>query len=109
VQSAGSINRAASASRRERCSDCSNTGKTAETQAPLVDVSLSTLCGRAGATYDLQRATRFTWRCAYDHGQLFTFNMFLRERILFARRRWRAQRCARRCARSPVPNADRSI
>ena len=32
-------------------------------------------------THDLQRATRFTyWRCAYDHGQLFTFNMFLREK-----------------------------
>ena len=32
-------------------------------------------------TYDLQRSTRFTyWRCANDHGQLFTFNMFLREK-----------------------------
>ena len=32
-------------------------------------------------TYDLQRSTRFTyWRCANDHGQLFTFNQFLREK-----------------------------
>jgi hypothetical protein len=32
-------------------------------------------------TYDLQRSTRFTyWRCSNDYGQLFTFNMFLREK-----------------------------
>ncbi len=39
-------------------------------------------CARALAlTYDLQRSTRFTyWRCADDHGQLFTFNQFLREK-----------------------------
>jgi hypothetical protein len=39
-------------------------------------------CGGALAlTYDLQRSTRFTyWRCATDHGQLFTFNHFLREK-----------------------------
>jgi hypothetical protein len=37
--------------------------------------------GALALTYDLQRATRFTfWRCANDHGQLFTFNMFLREK-----------------------------
>ena len=37
--------------------------------------------GALGLTYDLQRATRFTyWRCANDHGQLFTFNQFLREK-----------------------------
>ncbi len=43
------------------------------------------LCPRCSTaltlTYDLQRATRFTfWRCANDHGQLFTFNQFLREK-----------------------------
>jgi hypothetical protein len=32
-------------------------------------------------TFDMQRSTRFTyWRCADDHGQLFTFNHFLREK-----------------------------
>jgi len=32
-------------------------------------------------TYDLQRATRFTyWRCANEHGQLITFHHFLREK-----------------------------
>ena len=32
-------------------------------------------------TYDLQRATRFTyWRCGNDHGQLITFHHFLREK-----------------------------
>lgn len=32
-------------------------------------------------THDLQRSTRFTyWRCGNDHGQLFTFNQFLREK-----------------------------
>ncbi len=37
--------------------------------------------GALALTYDLQRATRFTfWRCASDHGQLFTFNQFLREK-----------------------------
>jgi hypothetical protein len=37
--------------------------------------------GALALTYDLQRATRFTyWRCARDHGQLFTFNQFLREK-----------------------------
>jgi hypothetical protein len=37
--------------------------------------------GALALTYDLQRATRFTyWRCANDHGQLFTFNQFLREK-----------------------------
>ena len=37
--------------------------------------------GALALTYDLQRATRFTfWRCADDHGQLFTFNQFLREK-----------------------------
>jgi hypothetical protein len=37
--------------------------------------------GSLALTYDLQRSTRFTyWRCANDHGQLFTFNMFLREK-----------------------------
>lgn len=42
-------------------------------------------CPRCGGplalTYDLQRSTRFTyWRCGNDHGQLFTFNQFLREK-----------------------------
>jgi hypothetical protein len=37
--------------------------------------------GALALTYDLQRSTRFTyWRCANDHGQLFTFNQFLREK-----------------------------
>jgi hypothetical protein len=37
--------------------------------------------GELALTYDLQRSTRFTyWRCASDHGQLFTFNHFLREK-----------------------------
>jgi hypothetical protein len=37
--------------------------------------------GELALTYDLQRSTRFTyWRCANDHGQLFTFNHFLREK-----------------------------
>lgn len=37
--------------------------------------------GALALTYDLQRSTRFTyWRCADDHGQLFTFNQFLREK-----------------------------
>jgi hypothetical protein len=37
--------------------------------------------GALALTYDLQRATRFTfWRCANDQGQLFTFNQFLREK-----------------------------
>lgn len=32
-------------------------------------------------TYDLQRATRFTyWRCGSDGGQLITFNQFLRQK-----------------------------
>jgi len=58
-------------------------GKTAgNARAPLASTFRCPRCADALAlTYDLQRATRFTyWRCAYDHGQLFTFNMFLREK-----------------------------
>ncbi len=37
--------------------------------------------GELTLTFDMQRSTRFTyWRCANDHGQLFTFNHFLREK-----------------------------
>jgi hypothetical protein len=51
-------------------------------RTPLASSFRCPRCADALAlTYDLQRATRFTyWRCAYDHGQLFTFNMFLREK-----------------------------
>jgi hypothetical protein len=51
-------------------------------RTPLASTFRCPRCAEALAlTYDLQRATRFTyWRCAYDHGQLFTFNMFLREK-----------------------------
>ena len=51
-------------------------------RTPLASTFRCPRCADALAlTYDLQRATRFTyWRCAYDHGQLFTFNMFLREK-----------------------------
>ena len=51
-------------------------------RTPLASTYRCPRCSDALAlTYDLQRATRFTyWRCANDHGQLFTFNMFLREK-----------------------------
>jgi hypothetical protein len=51
-------------------------------RTPLASTFRCPRCADALAlTYDLQRATRFTyWRCAYDQGQLFTFNMFLREK-----------------------------
>jgi hypothetical protein len=51
-------------------------------RTPLASTYRCPRCSDALAlTYDLQRTTRFTyWRCANDHGQLFTFNMFLREK-----------------------------
>ena len=54
----------------------------AAARTPLASTYRCPRCSDALAlTYDLQRATRFTyWRCANDHGQLFTFNMFLREK-----------------------------
>jgi hypothetical protein len=51
-------------------------------RATLASTFLCPRCsGALALTYDLQRATRFTfWRCANDHGQLFTFNQFLRQK-----------------------------
>jgi hypothetical protein len=51
-------------------------------RTPLASTFRCPRCSDALAlTYDLQRSTRFTyWRCANDHGQLFTFNQFLREK-----------------------------
>jgi DNA-directed RNA polymerase subunit RPC12/RpoP len=51
-------------------------------RTPLASTYRCSRCSDTLAlTYDLQRSTRFTyWRCANDHGQLFTFNMFLREK-----------------------------
>ncbi|HWZ73329.1 MAG TPA: hypothetical protein VN326_17875 [Casimicrobiaceae bacterium] len=51
-------------------------------RTPLASAFRCPRCSDALAlTYDLQRSTRFTyWRCANDHGQLFTFNQFLREK-----------------------------
>jgi hypothetical protein len=51
-------------------------------RTPLASTFRCPRCSDAMAlTYDLQRSTRFTyWRCANDHGQLFTFNQFLREK-----------------------------
>jgi hypothetical protein len=51
-------------------------------RTPLASTYRCPRCSDALAlTYDLQRTTRFTyWRCTSDHGQLFTFNMFLREK-----------------------------
>ena len=51
-------------------------------RTPLASTFRCPRCPDALAlTYDLQRSTRFTyWRCANDHGQLFTFNQFLREK-----------------------------
>lgn len=51
-------------------------------RTPLASSFRCPRCADALAlTHDLQRARRFTyWRCAYDQGQLFTFNMFLREK-----------------------------
>jgi hypothetical protein len=51
-------------------------------RTPLASTFRCPRCSDALAlTYDLQRSTRFTyWRCANDHGQLFTFNHFLREK-----------------------------
>src|ERR1700694_5151902 len=51
-------------------------------RTPLASTFRCPRCSDALAlTYDLQRSTRFTyWRCAHDHGQLFTCNQFLREK-----------------------------
>jgi hypothetical protein len=51
-------------------------------RTPLASTFRCPRCSDALAlTYDLQRSTRFTyWRCANDHGQLFTFSQFLREK-----------------------------
>ena len=57
-------------------------GRSAQARNPLKSEFACPICSKALAlTYDLQRATRFTyWRCRNDHGQLITFHHFLREK-----------------------------
>ena len=57
-------------------------GRSAQARNPLKSEFACPICSKALAlTYDLQRATRFTYfRCRNDHGQLITFHHFLREK-----------------------------
>jgi hypothetical protein len=57
-------------------------GRSGQARNTLTSQFACPICAKPLAlTYDLQRATRFTyWRCANDHGQLITFHHFLREK-----------------------------